>query len=307
MQGLEINGEHEGEVYFAIRWGSSVLGKSVMRHKACCTIGTHCIARINLGRKTGHHLNEKMETKMEIPFGIRMATDPILRHYQVATQCDSRGPNAHERSIPMTPLLGPPPVTVTATAVESTAVFLAFNPLMGRDGRDGRKNISAANQWISTFVSLIQYSLTILTLTDPSIRQTVQTLGVELRQSFADFAEYHNRTNSFSDFALKKCSRAFKRTPVQTAVTAVVQRAVGTGKTLPTGRARHPFDGCRRTVATVTGGGPNLSSATALKHLLDPSRSALTLPLCTGFMTWDFMEISGLEVANVKRMSCGRN
>ncbi|KAF8180657.1 hypothetical protein K438DRAFT_2170813 [Mycena galopus ATCC 62051] len=57
-----------------------------------------------------------------------------------------------------------------------------------------------------------RYSLTILILTDPSIRQTAQTLWVELRQSFADFAEYHNRPNSFSDFAPKKCSRAFKRT-----------------------------------------------------------------------------------------------
>ncbi|KAF8179970.1 hypothetical protein K438DRAFT_1768625 [Mycena galopus ATCC 62051] len=38
--------------------------------------------------------------------------------------------------------------------------------------------------------------------------------------------------------------------PVSTAVTAVVQRAVGGGKEYSTGRARHPFDGCRRTVAT---------------------------------------------------------
>ncbi|KAF8188856.1 hypothetical protein K438DRAFT_1764109 [Mycena galopus ATCC 62051] len=36
--------------------------------------------------------------------------------------------------------LGPPPVTVTATAVEMMAVFLDFKCLTGWDGRDGRRN-----------------------------------------------------------------------------------------------------------------------------------------------------------------------
>ena len=43
----------------------------------------------------------------------------------------------------------------------------------------------------------------------------------------------------------------------RTAVPAVFQRAVRIQEKCGTGRARHPFDGCRRTVATVTGGSPS--------------------------------------------------
>ncbi|KAF8199232.1 hypothetical protein K438DRAFT_1759133 [Mycena galopus ATCC 62051] len=68
--------------------------------------------------------------------------------------------------------VGPPPVTVTATAVVSTAVFLDFKHLTGRDGqrdgRGGRKN----------GISLIERYLLITAPIDPLNRANIVRLNL---------------------------------------------------------------------------------------------------------------------------------
>ncbi|KAF8189164.1 hypothetical protein K438DRAFT_1936105 [Mycena galopus ATCC 62051] len=136
---------------------------------------------------------------------------------------------------------GPPPVTVTATAVKSTAVLPVFKCLTGRDGRrDGRHGRENGNgscpidkpnkRCVLNFGNHLRNLPNITIERVPSRFLVPKKVAVPLDSGSVKLDEsLHKR---IADIVVLK------------------------GKKFPTGRARHPFDGCRRTVATVTGGGP---------------------------------------------------